>query len=69
LRTEEELIVNDEAQNNPTDGSKKPYAKPQIQEVPLRPEEAVLGACKTSSVSGPAQAKCSFPSACSSQLS
>lgn len=48
---------------------KQPYEKPDIQEVPLRPEEAVLGACKTSSRSGPAQVRCSFPTACSSQLS
>ena len=50
-------------------GQKKPYETPSIQEVPLRPEEAVLGACKTSSRSGPAQVRCSFPTACSSQLS
>jgi hypothetical protein len=61
--------VSDQPQDNQSNEPKRPYAKPQIQEVPLRPEEAVLGACKTSSVSGPAQAKCSFPSNCSSQLS
>ena len=48
---------------------KKPYTKPQIQQVPLRPEEAVLGACKTWSTSGPTQARCTVPSACSSLLS
>ena len=48
---------------------KKPYTKPQIQEVPLRPDEAVLGNCKTSSTSGPAQHKCTTPSACSAPLS
>jgi hypothetical protein len=26
---------------------KKPYQKPEVREVPLRPEEAVLGGCKT----------------------
>jgi hypothetical protein len=51
------------------DGEKKPYSKPQIQEVPLRPDEAVLGNCKTSSTSGPAQHKCTSPSACSAPLS
>jgi len=50
-------------------GGRKPYTKPAIQEVPLRPEEAVLGACKTSSVSGPAQGMCSFPKTCSAQKS
>ena len=48
---------------------KKPYVKPDIQEVPLRPEEAVLGACKTASRSGPAQFRCSTPKSCSSLLS
>jgi hypothetical protein len=48
---------------------RKPYEKPQIQEVALRPEEAVLGACKTNSVSGPAQPRCGFPFHCSSLLS
>jgi hypothetical protein len=38
---------------------KKPYVKPEISQVALRPEEAVLGNCKTSSVMGPAQAMCS----------
>lgn len=45
---------------------KKPYEKPAIAEVPLRPEEAVLGNCKTVAVSGPAMADCSFFGGCSS---
>jgi hypothetical protein len=48
---------------------KRPYDKPHIQEVPLRPDEAVLGGCKTMSLSGPGQARCNAPSACSSTLS
>ena len=48
---------------------KKPYAKPDIQQVPLRPDEAVLGGCKTSSKSGSTQAKCSVPHTCSSLTS
>jgi len=48
---------------------RKPYVKPQIQEVPLRPEEAVLGGCKTSSKSGSGQFRCTFPSKCSSTTS
>ena len=47
------------------EGPKRPYAKPQIQEVPLRPDEAVLGGCKTASLSGPAQHRCNTPSPCS----
>jgi hypothetical protein len=61
--------VDDETRDNQAEESRKPYAKPQIQEVPLRPEEAVLGACKTSAVSGPAQAKCSFPTSCTAAMS
>ena len=48
---------------------RRPYAKPQIQQVPLRQEEAVLGACKTSGRSGPAQFRCTLPVSCSSPLS
>jgi hypothetical protein len=48
---------------------RKPYSKPQIQEVPLRPEEAVLGGCKTASKSGSAQFRCTFPKKCSSTTS
>jgi hypothetical protein len=61
----------DETNANQTadESDKKPYAKPQIQEVPLRPDEAVLGGCKTSSTSGPAQHRCNMPSACSALTS
>lgn len=45
---------------------KKPYVKPEIKRVMLRPEEAVLGACKTSKISGPGNAKCTVPSSCAS---
>jgi hypothetical protein len=48
------------------DRPKKPYEKPAIVEVPLRPEEAVLGNCKAPAVSGPAMADCTFFSGCSS---
>jgi len=55
------------ANNRPDD--RKPYAKPQIQEVPLRPDEAVLGGCKTASLSGSAQHRCTIPSDCSAATS
>ncbi len=45
---------------------KKPYAKPSVSKVELRPEEAVLGFCKSSSRSGPVQSKCSTPTRCRS---
>lgn len=37
---------------------KKRYEKPQVKQVVLKPEEAVLGACKTTTVAGPAQSRC-----------
>lgn len=37
---------------------KKPYTKPEVKQVPLRPEEAVLGACKISGTGGPDGADC-----------
>jgi hypothetical protein len=43
---------------------RKPYSKPEVRQVPLRPEEAVLGACKGASTPGLAQATCDFISAC-----
>ena len=45
---------------------KKPYEKPEITEIELRPEEAVLGSCKTSASAGPGSGRCNFPSNCSS---
>ena len=54
--------------DEPATSPRKDYCKPQITQVVLRPEEAVLGACKRgSSQSGPGQPRCNFPSACSSQ--
>lgn len=49
--------------------SKKPYAKPVLKQVALRPEEAVLGNCKTSGVTGPVGAGDCAPggASCSSQ--
>jgi len=59
----------DEATANNRPDDRKPYAKPQIQEVPLRPDEAVLGGCKTASTSGSAQHRCTNPSSCSATTS
>ena len=44
---------------------RKPYVKPEVNEVELRPEEAVLGSCKKASAVGPLQAQCNTPSNCS----
>jgi hypothetical protein len=43
---------------------KKPYQKPTITRFPLRPEEAVLGFCKSSSSAGPSGGGCRSVSAC-----
>jgi hypothetical protein len=34
---------------------KKPYTKPEVKQVLLKPEEAVLGGCKVSGTAGPGQ--------------
>jgi hypothetical protein len=47
--------------------AKKPYQKPTVSEVALRPEEAVLGNCKTVMVAGPTSTDCSSLGGCYSQ--
>jgi hypothetical protein len=39
---------------------KKPYAKPALMKVQLKPEEAVLGACKNTGTFGPSATNCGF---------
>ena len=46
------------------ENKRKSYQKPTLFQVPLRPDEAVLGNCKMGSVTGPAQADCTTPSTC-----
>jgi hypothetical protein len=46
--------------------AKKPYEKPEAKRFPLRPEEAVLGFCKSNGSSGPNGAGCRGVSACAS---
>ena len=46
---------------------KKPYAKPEVKQVELRAEEAVLGACKITGHSGPGSMGCHTPANCYSQ--
>jgi hypothetical protein len=45
---------------------KKPYLKPKLRKVELKPEEAVLGNCKSGVTPGPG-GTCSTPTACSTQ--
>jgi len=43
---------------------RKPYKKPAIKTIPLRPQEAVLGFCKTSQSQGPRIGTCTRPGMC-----
>ena len=46
--------MNTRTENQPE--KKEAYVKPQVKQILLKPEEAILGACKTSAIAGPAQA-------------
>ena len=48
---------------------KRTYAEPTLTEVLLRPEEAVLGACKITGTNGPLQGSCTSPATCYSGTS
>lgn len=56
------MTANDPASPAPP---RKPYEKPALSEVALRPDEAVLGNCKTVAISGPAMADCTYFVGCS----
>jgi hypothetical protein len=43
---------------------KKPYESPKISVISLRPEEAVLGACKNQSSAGPVGGSCTAVGNC-----
>jgi len=45
---------------------KKRYEPPRVTAISLRPEEAVLGHCKTSGTGGPVQSTCTFIGPCTS---
>jgi hypothetical protein len=47
------------------DKGRRPYAKPVVKRVHLKPEEAVLGYCKASSYSGPNGPGCAVGFSCS----
>lgn len=48
-----------DTQQQDTQHRKRPYQKPALIQVPLRPEEAVLGHCKTMTGAGPFNVTCS----------
>lgn len=45
--------------------ARRPYEPPAVERVALRPEEAVLGACKTGSSGGPRASRCRSVATCS----
>ncbi len=49
--------------------TKKPYVKPEMSQVSLRPEEAVLGGCTVQGSMGSGQPTCHAPAPCSSLTS
>lgn len=46
---------------------KRKYESPKVTVISLRPEEAVLGHCKSSSASGPVGATCTSGVGCATQ--
>ena len=57
------------AERRSAQSTKKPYVKPEMSQVSLRPEEAVLGGCKVPGTNGPGQPTCNAPAPCSAQTS
>jgi hypothetical protein len=55
-----------ETMSDPTDapGTKRPYVTPEVRKVNLRPEEAVLGNCKTGGATGPGTPNCTTGGSC-----
>ena len=52
------------------DREKRPYRKPAVKQVPLRPDEAVLGGCKSNGQYGPALSNCNLSGTyCFAQIS
>jgi hypothetical protein len=49
--------------------TRKIYSRPAVKKVHLKPEEAVLGGCKTASTKGPAHGKCNIPTPCAAIVS
>jgi len=59
--------MNDFPEQNPK--QKKPYTKPEVKQVLLKPEEAVLGGCKMTGITGPSASNCSAPPPCAIRTS
>ena len=52
-----------------TPRGKRPYLAPSVEKIALRPEEAVLGACKNNASAGPRGHNCRAVGVCSTQSS
>ena len=50
--------------NEAKEETKKPYVKPEVTRFPLRPEEAVLGFCKSTTAAGPSGGNCRVSGFC-----
>ena len=50
--------------DNTKEMRKKRYEKPKVARFPLRPDEAVLGFCKTTGASGPSGSNCASLGVC-----
>jgi hypothetical protein len=51
-------MQNEDDGDTPATQAKRRYRKPEVTRVPLKPEEAVLGACKSAGVGGPVDSDC-----------
>jgi len=59
MQTKAETEMDEPVSNEREKDSRKPYEPPALVSISLRPEEAVLGSCKSSSISGPVHHTCS----------
>jgi hypothetical protein len=57
---EEKIMVMKDKRESNSQRVKKPYQKPEIRKIQLRPEEAVLGFCKNTGYFGPGSSDCGF---------
>jgi hypothetical protein len=60
-------IEGDFMSDNSEQRRKKEYEQPKITVISLRPEEAVLGHCKNSGMSGPVGTNCTAVGSCRTQ--
>ena len=59
-------MIEGEMEEDGASEMREPYESPKVSAISLRPEEAVLGNCKTSSSAGPVGGSCAAVSPCMS---